>query len=120
MTPTLVFAFAATWLAVGAALLVVVQRTRRMRQRLQEALHDRGLELDRRCDALQRVLEDQGRELQALRHRLDAVALIGRVDHLLGLVETAERRSLLAPHVATHLHTFGLELRAQARERERS
>lgn len=119
MTPTFALAFVATWLAFGIALGYVIQRTRRMRRALQEAIHDRGLALDLRCDALQHRLDAQQSELVTLRTRLDTLTLIARIDHLLGLVESAERRALLAPELAATLTGYGLDLRAEARGRER-
>lgn len=118
MTPTLALTFVVSWLAGGAVLLYLARRARRMRQALQEAIHDRALASDRRCDALQQALDAQRADLEALRARLDTLALIGRIDHLLTLVETAERHTLLAPPLAATLHVYALGLRAEAR-RER-
>lgn len=94
---TLILALAL--LALAAATGTFLHRASRARREISQRLHDRALDLDRRCD----VLQEQIRALDELR----------RVDHLFVLVAENEAEGRLAPEAARRLRRYARELRAE-------
>ncbi len=99
MLATLSLALSLVTLAIAAGLAILLRRAHRARGELAQRLHDKAIALDRRCDALQR--------------QLDNLAMGQRIDHLLDLVRASERLDATA---ARRLERFALELREEARQ----
>lgn len=80
--------------------LIQAHRASQAHAELAQALHDKAMALDQRCDVLQR--------------QLDAHDLWQRIDHLSHLVSACERQGQLDAEAARRLSGTTFELREEA------